>query len=363
VIRRPVGALALSIVTALITVGCGKKGNPLPPLRPVPSRIADFAAHLADGRVELRFTVPVNGDGSTPNAVSRVEIYRVATPAGATAPSANDVLAGAKAPLAEIQVRPETDADRSAERPDEAPAAGEPATFVDPADAADPGGAAVWTYVAVGVAGRNRRGPLSAALHVPLTALPDPPADLLVSSTEQALRVSWSPSTEQAASVRILAVDRTGASPPTVLTPQPVTGGEFAMPVEFGRERCFSARTVKENAGVTLEGPLSPTRCATPIDTYAPAAPSGLQAIQEGSAITLNWTGVDAADLAGYVVLRGDGDGVTLVPLTRTPVTGTTYSDATVTPGATYTYSVYAVDNAPTANVSEQSNRYTVTVR
>jgi fibronectin type 3 domain-containing protein len=50
-------------------------------------------------------------------------------------------------------------------------------------------------------------------------------------------------------------------------------------------------------------------------------------------------------------------------PLMRDPVTTTIYRDETVTAGATYTYSVYAVDRATPSNVSQQSNRETITVR
>lgn len=108
---------------------------------------------------------------------------------------------------------------------------------------------------------------------------------------------------------------------------------------------------------------MSAPVCTTPVDSYPPPAPAGLQAIQEGAFVTLNWTGVEAADLAGYVVLRGDDEGRSMLPLTRAPIKETTYVDRTARAGATYTYSVYAVDTAPTSNVSEQSNRVTVAVR
>jgi len=163
--------------------------------------------------------------------------------------------------------------------------------------------------------------------------------------------------------VQVLSVGPAAGAQPSVLTPKPLSAAEFAIPVEFGREQCFAVRTVTVAGSTTTEGPLSPVLCTTPVDSYPPPVPSGLQVIQEGAFVTLNWTGVEAADLAGYVVLRGDGDGVTMAPLTRTPVRETTFVDRTVQPGATYTYSVYAVDSAPVPNVSGQSNRQSVTVR
>ena len=156
------------------------------------------------------------------------------------------------------------------------------------------------------------------------------------------------------------ASDETGGQ---VLTPEPISASEFTQPVELGRERCFAVRSVTVTGGATLEGPASATRCITLADTYPPPAPTNLQAIQEGNAVTLTWTGVEAADLGGYVVLRGDGAGESMQPLMREPIRETTFKDASVQPGATYTYSVYAVDSVPTPNVSQQSNRQAITVR
>ena len=45
------------------------------------------------------------------------------------------------------------------------------------------------------------------------------------------------------------------------------------------------------------------------------------------------------------------------------PIGETTYRDASVRAGTTYTYAVYAVDRAATPNVSQLSNRETVAVR
>jgi hypothetical protein len=99
------------------------------------------------------------------------------------------------------------------------------------------------------------------------------------------------------------------------------------------------------------------------VDRYPPPAPTNLRAIQEGGAITLTWTPSDAADLAGYIVLRGDAGGVNMQPLLKEPVREPAYKDETARSGETYTYSVYAVDAAPTPNVSQQSDRQVVTVR
>ena len=88
--RRPValhsvsvGVRRLAAVSLLVlAAACGKKGNPLPPLRPMPGRVADITADRSDSRIQLDMTVPAaNADGTTPAAVDRVDIYAVDGPA------------------------------------------------------------------------------------------------------------------------------------------------------------------------------------------------------------------------------------------------------------------------------------------
>lgn len=84
-------------------------------------------------------------------------------------------------------------------------------------------------------------------------------------------------------------------------------------------------------------------------DVFPPAAPSRLDALPEGNLVRLIWEPVPAADLAGYVVFRAEGDGAPS-RLTPQPVTETFFSDTTVTPGRRYRYTVVAVDAAGNAS-------------
>jgi fibronectin type 3 domain-containing protein len=111
----------------------------------------------------------------------------------------------------------------------------------------------------------------------------------------------------------------------------------------------------------TVEGAAGEPVCETPVDRFAPAAPAQLAALPGDGGIELTWVAVTAADLAGYVVLRGDGAGGTLQALMTTPMTATSYRDQTVTSGVTYVYAVVALDQA--GNPSTQSNRVTVIAR
>src|SRR5581483_2677326 len=67
------------------------------------------------------------------------------------------------------------------------------------------------------------------------------------------------------------------------------------------------------------------------------AAPSGLTANIVGGAVNLTWTAAPGANITGYLVFRNSRELAT--------ASSTTYSDAAVTAGATYTYAVAAFDN------------------
>jgi hypothetical protein len=475
VTRPPSAALALAAVAFVASAACGKKGNPLPPLRPVPARVTDFTARRTAAGIQLHLTIPSgNTDGTTPPSVERVEIFGKPVAPDSTASLTSDAIAGdstnRRTTIAVRRPEPESETDEAPAEgtpPAAAPAAplgpvaGDPVTFDDHPAPAWTGATAV-DYVAVAIAGggRGRRSPLSTIVSVPRGELPKAPRGITAESDDTVTRLSWTMprlpgppppapvavlleagseaavtpglSAADAASMFVLPAPvvalpaapvapvsafggaRSGrqggrgfptampgrggrggrgaamtaavarpAPPPQVvaevlrvnpspepgepaltsLTPTPVSQPTFSLPVEFGVEQCFVVRALVVTGPVTLEGAPSAPTCITPVDRYPPSAPTGLQAIQEGTAVTLNWSPVDAPDVAGYIVLRGDGTGETMRPLMRAPVTTTIYRDQTVTAGAIYTYSVYAVDRATPPNASQQSNRETITVR
>jgi hypothetical protein len=133
--------------------------------------------------------------------------------------------------------------------------------------------------------------------------------------------------------------------------------------VTFGRERCFIVRPVDVVSGLVARGPASTPSCVKPVDTFPPAAPRNLQAVAGAGTISLIWEANSEADLAGYLVLRGDAAGDTLTPLTPAPIRDPRFDDATVQPGVRYVYVVVAIDMASPRNASAHSNRAEETAR
>ncbi|MGD9412393.1 MAG: hypothetical protein PVJ54_11060 [Desulfobacterales bacterium] len=69
---------ALFVVLAglsLLWIGCGKKGPPRPPQRPLPPKVKDLAYSLRNDRVELSWTVPGGADPSA-SPPAAVKVFR-----------------------------------------------------------------------------------------------------------------------------------------------------------------------------------------------------------------------------------------------------------------------------------------------
>jgi hypothetical protein len=148
------------------------------------------------------------------------------------------------------------------------------------------------------------------------------------------------------------------------LNPRPIETTTVAAPgVAFGAERCFVVRSLSTIGGTPVEGPPSAPSCVTPVDTFAPPPPSALEAVGGAGVISLIWEAVDAADLAGYVILRGENGAEPTTPLTSSPIRDSSYEDRAVSPGVRYGYVVVAVDSATPPNQSAPSNRADETAR
>jgi hypothetical protein len=90
-------------------------------------------------------------------------------------------------------------------------------------------------------------------------------------------------------------------------------------------------------------------------DTTPPTAPTGLTATgASGNQINLSWSAsTDNVGVTGYLVERCQGPGCTSFAQIATPA-ATTYADASVAPGTTYSYRARATDAA--GNLSSYSN-------
>jgi len=153
-------------------------------------------------------------------------------------------------------------------------------------------------------------------------------------------------------------------APITALNAKLLSAPGFADPrVEFGVERCYVVRRVQMVGTVAIESAPSPPTCVTPVDTFPPAPAKSLALIAGGNGVSLLWEANSEADLGGYLVLRGEAPGDKLSPLTKEPITDTSFLDTTARRGRTYVYRVVAVDRSTPPNRSAPSEPVEETIR
>jgi hypothetical protein len=205
-------------------------------------------------------------------------------------------------------------------------------------------------YSIRGVSRAGRPGQPSARLVVPLVEPPAVPTHVATTVTEGAIVIAWTPPVADVGGPPIaFNVYRAKGEGPA-LTATPTSNPQFEVSgVEFGTEQCFVVRAAQTIDTVTVEGAASDPACVTPRDTFPPKPPQGLSVLLLEGAIELVWDANTEADLAGYMVLRGDAPGDTLRPLTPSPIRETTFRDTAVTSGTRYVYAVVAVDRAGNA--------------
>lgn len=400
-------------------VSCGKKGPPLAPFSDLPAAVTDLSARQVGSELVFQFTVPAsNVDGRKPADLDRVELYlnnaRQRIPADYVEQGRLAGSVKVRRPPPPDEETPEpVPADARVEQGARASITALPDFFVPqvqkpPVSAkgedalvplfADGGGpllsprpptSPTRLFVVAGVNRRGRFGPPSPVLEVPIVTTPPAPGAVDVSYTERAFVLVWKaptlanrrpiqepkplggalaskplPTFSSARAYNVYEVVKSAAPNPSVagpvqtpVNPAPLTETRFEdARMEFGVERCFHVRTRETIGTFVVESASSPEMCVTPVDTFAPAAPAKLIGVPSEGSINLLWEPNAEGDLGGYQVLRGEAAGDKLQPLTKTPITETTYRDTTVQAGTRYVYVVVAVDKA--GNVSAQSNRF-----
>jgi hypothetical protein len=402
-----------------MTLACGKKGPPLPPLVKLPSAPDKLLAERRGNTVDLQFTVPgTNTDGTRPANISRAEVYAITAPRSAP-PLTDEQLLKLATKVGEVAVQAPRDPNRTADADDpadevEAPEGPglnqgaivrlhEPLTeaMLTPVELPDDekksagsdgdNGVAqpllatptalTRTYVAYGTTTRGRKGPLSPRTEVPLVPPPPPPEGPAIAYDEKGVTVTWPdvgppraaqpppdatalPSTpigDTRPAIAYNVYDATNAATPIKLTNAPVAEAKFLdNRMAWGEKRCYTVRTAETIGGFTIESDAPEARCKILVDRFPPAAPQGVQGIPSEGAINLIWQPNAEKDLAGYVVLRAAAPGEQFEPITPAPIQETLFKDE-VPRGVPYVYTVKAVDRA--GNASAPSARVVETAR
>lgn len=348
-------ALAWALGAALLVVGCGMPGAPLPPSLNLPDPVTNLSAVRTGDRVALSWTTSIrNTDKMLLKGKIAVRVCRNETATtGCTA-------------TARLQLAPNAEG-----------------AFADILPSALTAGAPrVLTYFVELDNSKGRSAGLSNGVQILAGQAPPPVAGLSAEMRKDGVLLHWAPVPS-------------GAAPDAIRTPEAVrlvrelltppvkkpSQGLLAPPTEplqqtllvepdaqhpdraldagirFGEAYEYRAQLVARVAvnGQTLElaGPLSAPLRVDAVNQFPPAVPRDLAAVATGGengnppAIDLSWLPDAETDLAGYIVYRREqttGEGAWHRVSPAQPLPGPGFSDPNVKPGHTYSYAVTAID-------------------
>ncbi|HEY8021262.1 MAG TPA: fibronectin type III domain-containing protein [Thermoanaerobaculia bacterium] len=307
-------------------------------------------------------TLPLEGPLPEPGAIEPPATAATATaPATGAKPGVSTTTGSQKAPAAE---------------PKKTSASTKPATGSAASKTAVAGTAAVPTgdlvhYYAVRTTGpKGDRSAVSNQTALLPKAPPSSPTEIKVTGKADGIEVSWTYPT----------------APPVPAPAGPPTAASTAAAIAAGRLKILGFNVYRRDATAKTFGP--PVRAALPdarstvdttarfgesyiysvaaiafpnplrestfqgeaeikyVDRFPPPVPTEVVALAESGRIRIVWRASAAPDIGGYLVYRRQGAAGEFQKLTPAPIPDVQHVDTSVTPGATYTYRVTAVDKS-----------------
>jgi len=339
------------ILLVLIASGCGKIGDPLPPIPRAPLVIDELAVTQTGTRLVLRFPVVLS---DRTRKLDRIDVYRLIEPAG-------DPIG---LPLETFSTRSTIVSSISAE----SIKAGR--TVIEYSDAIDTqsGGDRRYRYAVRMIGDDGAAADFSNyATITPVFNLAAAPAGLQITQTEKEIQLSWEQPSgnvdgSRPANIAGYNIYRRLAGEELIkLNPQPVEEARFAdRNFLFGSTYEYIVRSVSSGAGL-IEGDSSLPIAHTPVDKFPPAAPISVTIASINGIVSIFWPINIEPDVAGYLVYRSE-DGalppdqwIKLTPQLHKPAS---FRDERVQVGKQYFYQITAVDvygneSARSAMVSE----------
>jgi fibronectin type 3 domain-containing protein len=318
---------ALLAAAAMFLTGCGYTGEPLPPALNLPARITDVAAVERGSRLIIQFTLPtLTTEGMTVQD-SEARVVVGAFDASRPFDPGRWVREARVLPAQSGGTRYETSATEFYGK-----------------------------TVAIAAKVLNRRGrDAGFSNFVQLQVIPavPMPQNVHAQATAQGVELLWQGQAPAFRVFRKAPGDKDFAFLAELQVPT-FTDDKTA----YGKSYRYIVQAVtKVNTGVA-ESELSPEAEITPVDTFAPAVPSGLSAVIGPRSVELVWNRDTEPDLAGYRIYRAEGT----APLSKLSEgrTTPTFSDRTAEKGKTYRYAVAAFDQA--GNESAKSAEVTTTI-
>jgi fibronectin type 3 domain-containing protein len=337
--------ITIIFLTAILSlsVGCAKKGPPVPWESIVPKRIVDLVATPREDRLLLEWTIPKeNTDKSPLTDLVEFKILR-----------SEGVLIGDE--CRGCGEKPKVVYEMKLAKEKVVPGKKMAVFFEDQEPRR------VYVYEVISI---NQRGYPSAPSN-PVTVYwdypPQAPGMVMAERGDKRVELSWN-SVEGATGYNVYRrMEEEEGFPLNPLNREPLNAVQYTdLNVQNDIKYIYSVRSVKRVVKTDVEGKGSPSIPVTPVKLTPPSAPVGLTAIPLKEGMELSWRKNPEPDLLGYHVYRRKSGEEEFKRLNESPLTKEAYLDADVDLEQEYEYAVTAVDNSPRRNESPRSEEVRV---
>jgi len=329
--------------------GCGKVGDPVPPIPRAPLTVSELDVRQEGDRLVLTFPLarPARAE-----QLGRIDLYRLIEPGDAPPGLPPEEFGNRSTIIASIPA-------------EELPAGQSPTLVVTYQDALARDGGPPRPRYRYAVRLVNRSGQAADfsnyAVITPLIEVAAPPTDLRVRAAETELVITWSPPAANEGGTQPANVGgynlyrRAGGGPPARLNAEPLREPSFVdRGFQFGTSYEYTARSLSLPPGTrdpaaAIESNESAPAAITPRDVFPPTAPTPVTVASINGVVSLFWPANPEADVAGYHLYRSD-DGkapdAAWVKINARLQTATSFRDDRVQIGKQYFYRLTAVDSA-----------------
>ena len=350
--------IALLAVVALMVVGCGKRGVPLPPRERVEQR-AEITAFQRGNQVVLSWKMPArNAPPGNVQHIASADIFRLAEPLNSPLTMSEEEFASRSVLIASTPI---TSADfglKTVSYRDTLEFAGQPVRL---------------RYAIRFVNASGQRAAFSNFLMLePAARVANAPASLSTTVSQDAVTLNWTAPTQNVDGTSPVNVtgynvyrSPSATQAGTLLNKAPVSGTNYAdQTFEFTKDYFYFVRAVSVGSGgepvESLESPVANVR---PIDTFPPSAPTSVTIAATPTTISLFFPPNPETDVVGYRLFRSTDPNrpkAEWEQITRDLQKANTFIDERVESGKTYYYYVTATDKF--GNVSSPSEAVNETV-
>ncbi len=345
---RQIALATLALTVAMGLAACGRKDDPLPPLRYVPAPTRDLSVHQQGPDLILNMAYPQSTtSGQALPGLDSVEIWWHQLPAGASSTEVPERTFQAQATqlflLSGAELQSSIVGDRIETR------------FTVPETVGEDSKTA-WAVRSVGSTGEI--SPFSNLAGLAFAARLDAPSGIELTPEVAGVRIDWT-TPEGAVGSHIYRRNATQRR-----FGQPLHQAETDISSFLDRSARYSQRYIYTVRAIAALDPLvesdpSSEREIHYRDTFAPAPPESLIALGERGGARLVMEASPSRDAVGYIIYREDPQ-ADFRRVTADPVASLEFRDSGLTTGLTYRYYAVAVDGA--GNEGEPSSTATVTV-